>query len=190
MAAFFIFVHMRHFLPNGQQLVIRQPGIADATGCLACFQQFTGETDFLLFTREEAMKMDLKEEEAFIRSYLERPENLLLVADVEGEIAGIFSLNRSRYKKQYHMALMGLAVLHKYWNMGIGRRLLTAGIRWAENHPQLTTIHFEVLANNERAIQLYRNFNFVEHGRIPKGIRQPNGEWVDLIVMSKNLKTL
>jgi ribosomal protein S18 acetylase RimI-like enzyme len=57
-----------------------------------------------------------------------------------------------------------------------------------EEHPHITTIHFEVLATNERAIQLYRNFNFIEHGRIPQGLRQPDGNRVDLVVMSKQIK--
>lgn len=181
---------MRHFLPNGKQLVIRPPQVADAQACLTTFQTVTRETDFLLFTHEESLRFDLPKEEAFIRSYLDNPNNLFLVADVEGEIAGMVSLNQGRTRKQHHMALLGIAVLHKYWNMGIGRRLLTAAIRWAEAHPRIAIIHFEVLATNERAIQLYRNFNFTEHGRIPQGIIQPDGTTVDLVVMSKRIKPI
>ncbi|MRG47726.1 GNAT family N-acetyltransferase [Chitinophaga sp. SYP-B3965] len=179
---------MQHFLPNGKKLVIRRPEVSDAQACLDCFLQLTQETDFLLYTHEEAKKFDLAAEEAFIRSYLHHPDNLFLIAEADGEVVGTLSLNQARFQKQKHMALMGVAVLHRYWNMGIGRRLLTAAIRWVEEHPHITTIHFEVLATNERAIQLYRNFNFIEHGRIPQGLRQTNGDWIDLVVMSKRIK--
>lgn len=181
---------MRHFLPNGKQLVIRPPEVRDAQGCLDCFLQLTQETDFLLYTHEEAKAFDLHAEEAFIASYVNHPNHLFLVADVDGEIVGTLTLNQYKFSKQQHTALLGIAVLHKYWNMGIGRRLLTAAIRWVEEHPSIAVIHFEVLANNERAIQLYRNFNFSEHGRIPQAIRQPDGSWVDLVVMSKRIKPL
>ncbi len=181
---------MRHFLPNGKPLVIRPPQVTDAQACLSTFQEVTRETDFLLYTHEEALKMDLAKEEAFIRSYSGNPNNMFLVADVEGEVAGMVSLHQGRTRKQHHMALLGIAVLHKYWNMGIGRRLLTSAIRWAEAHPRIAIIHFEVLANNERAIQLYRNFNFTEHGRIPNGVIQPDGTMVDLVVMSKRIKPI
>lgn len=181
---------MRHFLPNGKQLLIRPPQLRDAQGCLDCFLQLTQETDFLLYTHAEAKAFDLPAEEAFIASYVNHPNHLFLVADVEGEIAGSLTLNQNRFVKQQHMALLGIAVLHKYWNMGIGRRLLTAAIRWVEDHPVIAVIHFEVLSTNERAIQLYRNFNFTEHGRIPQGIRQPDGSWADLVVMSKRIKPL
>lgn len=181
---------MQHFLPNGQQLVIRRPVVADAAAVLKCFHQLTEETDFLLFTPGEARTIDLEKEEQFIASYLHNPDNLYLVADVEGEITGTLSLNQGTFTKQHHRALLGIAVLHRYWNMGIGRRLLTAAIRWAEAHPKIAVIHFEALATNERAIQLYRNFNFVEHGRIPNGIQQPNGQLVDLVAMSKQIKPI
>ena len=179
---------MQHFLPNGKKLLIRVPEVSDAQACLDCFLQLTQETDFLLYTHEEAKRFDLAAEEAFIRSYRDHPDNLFLIAEVDGAVVGTLSLNQARFLKQKHMALLGVAVLHKYWNMGIGRRLLTAAIRWVEEHAHITTIHFEVLATNERAIQLYRNFNFIEHGRIPQGLRQPDGNWVDLVVMSKQIK--
>ncbi|WP_074240983.1 GNAT family N-acetyltransferase [Chitinophaga niabensis] len=179
---------MQHFLPNGKKLVIRAPEVSDAQACLDCFLQLTQETDFLLYTHEEAKRFDLAAEEAFIRSYKDHPDNLFLIAEADGVVVGTLSLNQARFQKQKHMALLGIAVLHKYWNMGIGRRLLTAAIRWVEEHPHITTIHFEVLATNERAIQLYRNFNFIEHGRIPQGLQQTNGSWVDLVVMSKRIK--
>ena len=187
---YLIFAGMRHFLPNGKQLIIRPPQVMDAQACLTTFQTVTRETDFLLYTHEESLQYNLAKEEAFIRAYIDNPNNLFLVADVEGEIAGMVSLNQGRTRKQHHMALLGIAVLHKYWNMGIGRRLLTSAIRWAEGHPRIAVIHFEVLANNERAIQLYRNFNFTEHGRIPGGIIQPDGSLVDLVVMSKRIKPI
>jgi RimJ/RimL family protein N-acetyltransferase len=185
---FYYICNMQHFLPNGKKLTIRVPEVSDAQACLDCFLQLTQETDFLLYTHEEAKRFDLAAEEAFIRSYRDHPDNLFLIAEVDGAVVGTLSLNQARFLKQKHMALLGVAVLHKYWNMGIGRRLLTAAIRWVEEHPHITTIHFEVLATNERAIQLYRNFNFIEHGRIPQGLRQPDGNLVDLVVMSKQIK--
>lgn len=181
---------MRQFLPNGQRLDIRSPSTADAAACLACFRQVTGETDFLLYTHEEALAFDIPAEEDFIRSYIEHPDHLYLIADVEGEVAGSLTLNSSKFRKQRHMALLGMAVQHKFWNMGIGRRLMTAAIRWVEQHPEIAVIHFEVLANNERAIQLYRNFNFTENGRMPNAIRQPDGSLADLVSMSRQFKPL
>lgn len=179
---------MRHFLPTGQSLEIRPAQLHDAQACLDFFRQLTQETDFLLYTHVEALAFDIEAEEAYIRNYLSSSNSLFLVAMVDGAVAGALSLDPNRFRKQQHMVTLGLGVLHKYWNMGIGRRLMTSAERWVEEHPFIRMIRFEVLATNEKAIQLYRKFNYTEHGRIPQGIRQPDGSWMDLLIMSKSLK--
>ncbi len=61
---------------------------------------------------------------------------------------------------------------------------MTAMLRWAEAHPFITIIYFNVMANNEKAIQLYRNFDFMDRGRVlPGAIHQPDGSYADLIMM-------
>jgi RimJ/RimL family protein N-acetyltransferase len=72
--------------------------------------------------------------------------------------------------------------------MGIGRRLITAGLRWAEQHKDMEIVHLSVFSNNERAIQLYRNFGFMEYGRMPQGVRQKEGAYGDTILMCKRIK--
>lgn len=181
---------MRHFLSTGQQLEIRSPQVSDAQACLAYFQQLTQETDFLLYTRAEAAEYDLKAEEDYIRNYLHQSNHLFLIALVDNIVIGALVLDQSRFRKQQHTATLGIGILHQYWNLGIGRRLMTFAERWVEEHPVIGMIRFEVLATNERAIQLYRNFNYTEHGRIPQGVRQPDGSWADLLVMSKRIKPI
>jgi len=182
------FTVMRHFLPNGQELLIRPANAADAPALLANFKQITKETDFLLSTPSEAQTTDLRAEQRFIESFGDNRQHLLLVAETGGQIVGTVSVRQGAFRKQQHMGEMGIAVQHAYRNLGIGRRLMTAMLRWAEAHPFITTIYFNVMANNEKAIQLYRNFDFMECGRLPGGIHQPDGSYVDLIMMYKKIK--
>jgi len=179
---------MQQFLPNGQELVIRPAVLEDAPALLDNLRLMTQETNFLLFSPLEAMAIDLASEGAFIQSYLDRPNHLLLVALADGKIIGSVTVNQGHFAKQAHMGEFGIGIQHAYWNMGIGRRLITATLRWAVKHPQLEILHFSAFANNERAIQLYRNFDFQEHGRIPQGIKHKDGSYVDLVVMSRRVK--
>jgi RimJ/RimL family protein N-acetyltransferase len=179
---------MAHFLPNGQELLIRPAKLEDAAALLANFRQLAQETDFLMATATEASAIDIRSEQIFIQSFGDNSRHLLLLADVGGQIAGSVTVKQCDFHKQFHVGDMGIAVLHAYWNMGIGRRLMTAMVRWAEAHAQISLIRFNVLANNEKAIQLYRNFDFIECGRLPGGIRQPDGNCVDLISMYKKVK--
>lgn len=155
---------------------------------LECFRQLTMETDFLLYSQAEAMRFSIRDEEDFIRQYLLQPRHLLLLAEVEGQITGSIAINQSRFEKQSHLGELGIAILRSHWNLGIGRRLMTAAIRWAIEHPSMEIIHFGVLANNEKAIQLYRNFGFLECGRLPQAAKTIDGSYVDLITMAKRIK--
>ncbi|GAA0527260.1 GNAT family N-acetyltransferase [Chitinophaga japonensis] len=179
---------MRHFLPNGQELLIRPATLEDAPALLQNFRRMVQETDFLMYTMMEAQSLDVQSERGFIQSFADNSRHLLLLAEVEGDIAGSVSVRQSAFRKQQHMGEMGIAVRHAFWNMGIGRRLMTAMLRWAAEHPVMEIIYFNVLANNEKAIQLYRNFDFIECGRQPAGIRQPDGTYVDLVHMYKRVK--
>jgi RimJ/RimL family protein N-acetyltransferase len=179
---------MQHFLPNGQQLLIRPAKPEDAPAMLAGFREMTQETDFLLYTHEEATAIDLAAEQAFVASFGDNSRHLLLLAEVDGAIAGSITVKQGSFLKQRHTGEFGVALLRRYWNLGIGRRLITAMLRWATVHPEIEIIHMEVLAGNEKSIQLYRNFDFIEYGRRPQGIRQPNGVYADLILMYKKVK--
>ncbi|WP_143304529.1 GNAT family N-acetyltransferase [Chitinophaga vietnamensis] len=179
---------MRHFLPNGYELVIRPARIEDAAGLLDNFQRMTKETDYLLFTHPEAMELNLASEEQFVQSYLDNPRQLLLVAEVNNKIVGSITVNHSGYDKKAHTAEMGIAVEHAWSNLGIGRRLMTAMIRWAEQQQGLRILYLNVFSTNEKAMQLYRNFGFLESGRLPKGILQREGIYADLVMMYKDLR--
>ncbi|PSL49795.1 RimJ/RimL family protein N-acetyltransferase [Chitinophaga niastensis] len=179
---------MKHFLPNGDELIIRSPEPTDAAGLLASFQRLTRETDYLLFTYGESLDLEVESEEDYIQSYLDHPNQLLLVAVVQGKIIGSVNLNQSGHHKKSHTGEMGIAIESAWNNMGIGRRLMTAMLRWAEHHPDLQIIYLNVFSTNEKAMQLYRNFGFMECGRLPQGIIQRNGTYTDLVTMYKRVK--
>lgn len=178
---------MQHFLPNGQSLLLRPATPEDAPAMLAYFRTLTSETEFLLFTLQEAAGLSLESERDFILSF-EDKKDLQLLAVAGDQLIGTLTVRQGYPWKQAHIGQLGIGVLHSYWNMGIGRRLMTAACRWAEQHKDIEVINLSVFSNNERAIQLYRNFGFLEYGRMPQAIRQSDGTYVDTILMSKRVK--
>lgn len=178
---------MHHFLSNGQGLELRRAVPDDAPALLAYFRQLLTETDFLLFTREEADRWTEAGERAFIDIF-SKEHHLLMLALADGQLVGSLTIRQQPSRKEGHVGQLGIAVLHAYWNMGIGRRLMTAAQRWAEEHNEIEILQLSVVSQNERAIQLYRNFGYVEYGRMPKGIKQPDGSYSDNILMLKRVK--
>jgi RimJ/RimL family protein N-acetyltransferase len=179
---------MQHFLPNGQVLIIRPAVTDDAPQLLSYFRQVVSETDFILMTPPEAATLTVADEAAFIRSLADDTHHLHLLALTAGKVVGAITVKQPDITKEAHLGQLGIAVLHEYWNMGIGRRLITAAMRWAEQHRDLEIIHLSVFSNNERAIQLYRNFGFLEYGRLLQGVRHLDGTYGDTILMSKKIR--
>ena len=72
--------------------------------------------------------------------------------------------------KLRHRAEFGVSVLRAYWGLGLGRALTEACIQCAKE-AGYEQLELTVVAENERAIALYRKAGFVEFGRNPRGFR-------------------
>lgn len=176
---------MRYLLANGQHLRIRKATADDAAGLLDMFRQVVQETEFLMTTPSEAVNLTLGQEKDFIASYQQNDHQLLLLADVEGIVAGTLSLTQARTKKQAHVGEFGIVVLQKYWNMGIARRMMNAMGQWIEGQRLIRYVHLSVMANNEKAIRLYSQFGFQEEGRLSGAVRQNDHSFQDVILMGR-----
>jgi RimJ/RimL family protein N-acetyltransferase len=179
---------MQFILANGEGLSIRPPDLEDAAALLHTFQRLVSETDFLLTTPGEARHHSVKSELDFIRSFRNNPNNLFLLALVNHQIIGTLSVTQGNWKKLAHTGEFGIAVVREYWNMGIGRRLLTHMFRWAMDNQHIKMLYCKVMANNEKALHLYKSFGFAEQGRLEKFFLQPDGKLIDLLYMVRWLE--
>ena len=72
--------------------------------------------------------------------------------------------------------------------MGIGRVLMDASIDCARQ-AGYTQLELEVVADNERAVSLYRRAGFEEYGRNPRGYRSVSAGYQELVYMKKEVLT-
>lgn len=179
---------MRYLLANGQYLRIRHVSLDDAPALLDMFCKAVNETDFLMTTTQEAQKLTVSREQEFIAAYKNNPNNLFLVAEVDKELVGTLSITQPVAIKQRHTGEFGIVILQEYWNMGIARRMITAMLQWVEKHHTVHYVYLSVMASNEKAIRLYRNFGFAEEGRRPGFVCQGPHLFQDVIIMGKWVK--
>ena len=153
-------------LKDGVELLVRNAVASDARALRETMQRTHAETDYLL-------------------SY---PDNEVeLVAVVDGKIvgsAGITAVGSRR--KVAHRARFGISVLQEHWGMGIGRVLMEASIDCARQ-AGYTQLELEVVADNERAVSLYRRAGFEEYGRNPRGYRSAAAGYQELVCMRLEL---
>ena len=113
------------------------------------------------------------------------PDNLHLLALVDGQIAGHAYLGRPLpHARRRHAGAIGIAVDPAFQRRGIADALMVALIDRAENWMQMTRLELEVYVDNTAAIALYRKHGFVEEGRM-RNYAFRDGKYVDVWGMAR-----
>lgn len=158
-------------LKNGKTAILKTPEISDAAGMLEYITKACGETDFLLRTPEEWANVTLEKEEKWVKNLRESKNTLAITCFINGEIAGNCEINFRSGMKTGHRAILGIAILEKYWNLGIGSAFFREMIAAAEARDGIEIVELDFIEGNSRARALYEKFGFRITGVIPNAIR-------------------
>ncbi|MBQ4427164.1 MAG: GNAT family N-acetyltransferase [Oscillospiraceae bacterium] len=180
-------IYARDFtLKSGDVARVRNAREADAEEIIKLFRTCREETDFLLSYNEES-KLTPEKEREIIAGMNEAERSALLVIEYGGSLAGTagFSEVRDRIKLR-HRASFGVNILRGLWGMGLGKAIVQAVIDCART-AEYEQLELEVVAENERAVGLYKSLGFTEFGRNPRGFRTRYGAYQELISMRMEL---
>ena len=173
-------------LTGGVELLVRNAVASDARALRETMRRTHSETDYLLSYPDEQGTDE--EREARLLEEAERCGNQVeLVAIVDGRIVGSAGVEAvGSRRKVAHRARFGISVLQEYWGMGIGRVLMESCIDCARR-AGYTQLELDVVADNERAMSLYRRAGFEEYGRNPRGYRSASAGYQELLHMRLEL---
>lgn len=172
------------FSIKGGSLTVRSTEIDDAKAVCALDNTVMKETRFLLRESDESFTPDGEAE--FIRSALSSDRTAFLVAELDGEIVGIASLNAGTLKRVRHRGEVALCVLEKACGRKVGTALMQRLIALAPEMG-LEQLELEVVSSNERAKALYRKLGFTLCGKRPNSLKYSDGSYADLEIMVKQL---
>ena len=169
-------------LKNDKTAVLRNGTAADGTEIYRLFYETHAETDFLLSYPEENSHTE-KQEADFLKKMEESANGIEILAIVDGHAVGTACIEAvgSKYKVR-HRATFGITVSKAYWNLGIGRALTNACIECAK-HAGFTQLELTAVAENTRAINLYKSVGFLEFGRNPKGFCSKASGYQETVLM-------
>ena len=173
-------------LNGGEELLVRNAVASDARALRETTQLTHAETDYLLSYPDEQSSDD--EQEARSLEETECSSNEVeLVAIIDGQIVGSAGVSAVRSRRKVaHRARFGISILKVCWGMGSGRMLTDASIDCARQ-AGYTQLELEVVADNERALSLYRRAGFEEYGRNPMGYRSASAGYQELVYMRLEL---
>lgn len=170
MARFFVQYKLKNKL-----LTLRNAEPEDAATLITLVKRLDAETDFL--SREPGeFEMTEERERVFIQQRVDMPNFRFTVAEMDGRIVGVsdaYFRTRRRYR---HTGEVSIALLQKYWGMGIGRTVLEEGINWLRANG-IENVELTVDTQNLRALGLYQRLGFQVEGTLLRHHRMADGSY-------------
>ena len=169
-------------LQNGKEALLRNGDKADGKEVFEVFNLTHAETDYLLSYPDEN-SYEPEQEAQFLSDKTNSPNEIEIVAIVDGKIAGTAGIEAvgKKYKLK-HRAELGISILKEYWGLGLGKALMNACIQCAQEAGYVQ-LELNVVADNERALVLYKSLGFKEWGRNPKGFNSRTTGFQELVYM-------
>jgi putative acetyltransferase len=97
-------------------------------------------------------------------SWLQDEHMHVFVAEIQGKVVGAVSLHTGTGRES-HVGDIAMAVHDKHQGQGIGKMLMLTVIDLADNWLNLVRLEMDVYTDNERALRLYKYFDFEIEGR-------------------------
>ena len=131
------------------------------------------------------LHLDTDREGAF--AYWRAPGHTCFVAEVDGEVLGIYHLRTNQGGPGNHVANCGYMVAPAARGRGIASALCQHSLEEARRRGYRAVQFNLVVATNTRAIALWKRHGFTEIGRLPGAFRHPPQGYVDALVMYQTL---
>lgn len=111
--------------------------------------------------------------------------DLLLVAEVDGEVVGAAGLHSTGPSpRRRHAMGMGIQVQPQWQGRGVGTLLMQSLCDYADRWLGLSRLELNVYTDNLRAQGLYRRFGFVDEG-VHRAYAMRDGEYADSLSMAR-----
>ena len=134
-------------------------------------------------TYPEENSFTVGQEAEFLKARSESKNAIEIAAFVDGRIVGTAGIDPIGDKEKLrHRAEFGVSVAKEFWGLGIGKELLNSCIECARK-AGFVQLELSVIAENERAIAMYKKAGFKEYGRNPKGFKKRPDGFQELVYM-------
>lgn len=173
-------------LKDGRSATLRNPCKADAQALIDYMIDTAAETDFVLRYPEEIV-MTVEKEEAFIAAVNDSPNDLMIVCEVEGRIAGNCHLAFGSKIKTRHRGDIAIALYRAFWGLGIGTAMFEAMIAAARAREGVKQLELEFIEGNSRGRALYEKMGFRITAVRPEHICLKDGTLLNEYIMIKRL---
>ena len=172
-------------LKNSQLLTLRKATIDDAADILDYLNTVGGESDHLLFGKDE-FKLTVKQEQTFIENINNSENSIMLLGIIDDQIVSVSQISTVNRQRIAHNCELAISVRKAYWGCGVGSANMEYLIEFAKVCKSIKNINLSVKEDNLSAIHLYKKYGFEQVG-VHKNYFNINGQYFDEILMDLHL---
>jgi len=173
-------------LKSGKELLLRRPKEEDAEAMIEYLNIVGGESDNLLFGKNE-FRLTVEQEREHINNVNINDNALMLLGIIDNQIISVSQVSAPNRKRIAHNSELAISVKKEYWSMGIGTAVMEVLIDFAKNHETIKTISLGVKASNKKAQHLYEKLGFEKVG-VHRNFFNIDGNYDDEILMDLYIK--
>ncbi|MEY8491626.1 GNAT family N-acetyltransferase [Lachnospiraceae bacterium 29-91] len=171
-------------LKDGRTCTLRPAEAEDSEAMIECLRTVSSETPFLLRNADE-VTFTVEAEEQFLKAESMHPRELMMIAEVDGEISGNCAvLSVGDLRRTYHRCRFAIALKKAFWGLGIASAMMDYAFFLAEEMGY-EQMELEVVDGNDRAKSLYERFGFQETGKNHRSLKYDDGSYRDEYRMVK-----
>lgn len=174
-------------LKDGRRAAIRSVRPNEAEDVLRCFKRLIKQSNFLLLT-DESKVASLPAETAYLEGMQSSTTNVQLGLYIDDVIMGLADVHiaSERHERLKHRCGIGVSIDQSLWGLGLGGRMMEAMIDIAQRYGY-EQMELQVMADNERAISLYKKYGFEICGTLPDALKDTDGTYHDEHTMIKKI---
>ncbi len=146
-------------LKNGQELLVRSPLPEEAVAMVAYLNQVGGESDNLLFGKNE-FRLSVEQEAEYLRNMAADASSCMLAGFVDGQIISVAQISSLKRPRIAHNAEIAISVQKAWWGCGVGTVMMERLIAFARATGTIRNITLGVRFGNDGAIALYEKMGF------------------------------
>lgn len=165
--------------------IIREARKDDAEKVLEYTKIVGSQTNNLTFG-SEGLGLTIDEEKNILERVSNSDKSVFLIVCLEDEVIGLGNISAKTRSRMSHKAVLGIYIKKEFWGQGIAQELMAKLIKFS-NESGLEIIELTVRSDNERAINLYKKFDFIKTGTIPADMKI-DGEYFDTDYMVLDLR--
>ena len=179
-------IESKEFILDNDNILFRSPNKDDWESLIKLLKIVYQETRFLA---KEASEINISEkaEKAFIERINKSDNSYMVLAFVNGELAGMASIEGGNTIRSAHRANVGIALKQSFTNRHIGTLLFDYLLDNCK-YTSLEQLELSVVKKNVHAYHLYLKSGFVCYGVLDRAMKYPDGTYDDEYQMIKKLK--